>query len=85
MKNRKGKSLNKHREMLSLSSQSSDTSSRYYHSYCKHTLIKHKKWRGQVFNAWDGTIVDPATGQTTDDKELDIFKTTYKNNLTSSK
>ena len=41
-------------------------------------LTKHKQLRGQVCNAWGGTILDPATGQTTDDKELDIFKTTYK-------
>ena len=41
-------------------------------------LIKHKPWRGQVCNAWGGPIVYPATGQTADDKELDIVKTTYK-------
>ena len=26
--------------------QSSDPISRYYHSYCKHMLIKQKPWRG---------------------------------------
>ena len=41
-------------------------------------LIKHNPWRGQFCNAWFGTIVDPETGQTTYDEELDIFKTTYK-------
>ena len=45
---------------------------------CKHTLIKRNQWRGQFCNVWVGTIVDPATGQTTDDKDLDIVKTTYK-------
>ena len=41
-------------------------------------LTKHKPWRGQVCNAWGGTIVDTETGKTTDDKELYIFKTKYK-------
>ena len=41
-------------------------------------FIKHKPWHVQVFNAWCGPILDPATGQTTYDEELDIFKTTYK-------
>ena len=56
----------------------SDPSSQYYHSYCNQILIKQKMWCGQVFNAWGGPVVDPATGQTTDDKEIDIFKTAYK-------
>ena len=84
---RKGKLIEQKKRIVvfAFPSHSIDISSQYYRLYCKHTLIKHKQWRGQVFNAWDGTIVDPETGQTTDDKELDIFKTTYKNNLTSSK
>ena len=41
-------------------------------------LIKHKSWCGQVCNTWGGPIVDPETGQTTDDEELDIVKTTHK-------
>ena len=55
---------------------SSDPSSRYYHSHFKHTLIKHNPWCGQVCNAWDGPIVNPETGQNTDNKELYIVKTT---------
>ena len=40
--------------------------------------MKQKRWCRKVCNAWGGLIVDPATGQTTDDKELDIVKKTYK-------
>ena len=40
--------------------------------------MKQNPWCGKVCNAWGGRIVDPATGQTTDDKELDIVKKTYK-------
>ena len=39
-------------------------------------LIKHNPWHRQVCNAWGVPIVDPETGQTTDDEELDITKTT---------
>ena len=40
--------------------------------------LKHKTWRGQVCNAWDGPILDLETGQIADDEEVDIVKTTYK-------
>ena len=62
--------------MVEFPSKSSDNSSRYYHSYCKHMLIKHNPWHRQVCNAWGVPIVDPETGQTIDDEELDIIKTT---------
>ena len=54
--------------VVAFTSRSNNPSSRYYHSYCKHMLIKHKPWCGQVFNLWDGPIVDPSTGQTTDEE-----------------
>ena len=58
--------------------RSNDPSYWYYYLYCKHMLIKHKPWCGQVCNAWSGPILDPATVQTTDNKELDIVNITYK-------
>ena len=64
--------------VIAFPSRISDPSSQYYHYYCKNMLIKHKPWRGQVCSAWGGPIVDPETGKTIDNEELDIFKKTYK-------
>ena len=77
---RKGKILERTKRtvVVEFTSWSSDTNSRYYHLYCKYTLIKQKPWHWQICNAWGRPIVDPPAGQTTDYKELDIVKTTYK-------
>ena len=36
--------------------RNSDPSSVMYYQYCKYFLVKHKRWRGEVQNAWGGPI-----------------------------
>ena len=67
---RKGKLIEQKKRIVvfAFPSHSIDISSQYYRLYCKHTLIKHKTWRGQVCNSWGGLILDPETSQNTNDE-----------------